>query len=399
MKTAILALTTGILLQLDTHLAAADDYPSTSANRPVIEPIGYIWPKQDLLIPDATKGQFKKLQISQRYDLLKQIDSGYLIPLEHTDGSLGIALIPFRDRMGNRTANPYEPPITFVNIDGVTIRPGFIPLETGKKYAVASKDKGNYSVFFCCTAFTQTVTVAETNFSFVSSADYTGVIKALTSSAERLIATNASLEYVAAVFTNYSGKFAAETASEREELARKYVTQAARDRYLQFEADQRAKGLVKDYGEWVTQEESTKRELFRQADREQATATVQQAPVVRQEEYKFTATVVQALRDGVLANASFFKTVTRQYKEPDQVVSQNLGLNGRGGMTITKPGQTNTVDEDQCVYRGLVFIRGINQAVDDQTWRGTAYVSGAYEYTTTLGAFKRVREFTATSAR
>lgn len=75
MKTAILALTTGILLQLDTHLAAADDYPSTSANRPVIEPIGYIWPKQDLLIPDATKGQFKKLQISQRYDLLKQIDS------------------------------------------------------------------------------------------------------------------------------------------------------------------------------------------------------------------------------------------------------------------------------------------------------------------------------------
>jgi len=60
--------------------------------------MGYAWPKSDLLIPDTSEGEFKRLQTERHYELVKQIDTGYVVLWENTNGSPRLAFVPFRDR-------------------------------------------------------------------------------------------------------------------------------------------------------------------------------------------------------------------------------------------------------------------------------------------------------------
>ena len=252
---------------------------------------GYASPKTDLLVPDSRKGEFKQLEIDRHYQLVKQIATGYLILWETTEGTPRLALVPFHDKFSNPTAHPYEPPITLINIAGITARPGFIPFKAGDSYPVVAQTNGSYSVIFSYRTLTQTVAVAETNFTYISLADYTGVIQSLVAAAKSRLATGASPDYVAATYTDYHGNFSAETAKARQELGKKYFERAARARYAaeneperepvpaepppnglvkyqgkwvpkleaeqlqkevqQFEAEQTANGLVKYQGEWI----------------------------------------------------------------------------------------------------------------------------------------------------
>ncbi|MBI4473824.1 MAG: hypothetical protein HY646_14240 [Acidobacteria bacterium] len=222
------------------------------------ETIGFVWPKKDLLIPDTSKGDFKLLRGGNTYPLLKEIDAGYVVLWETIEGSPRLALIPFRDNMGNLTASPYGPPVTLRSVD-VKARPAFIPLTAGERYPVVARSNGNCSVAFTYGALTQIVLVAETNCSYVSAGDYTSVLSKLISSAASQISTGASSADVAATFTNYRGQFADETSKEREELAKQYTEQVALAEKHNFEAEQTAKGLVEFRGEWITPAEKQKR--------------------------------------------------------------------------------------------------------------------------------------------
>lgn len=263
-------------------LLACSPQPSRGADL-----IGYAWPKSNLLIPDTGGVQFKPLQVWRHYDLVKQIDTGYLIQWETTDGSPRLALIPFRDRLTNPTASSSDPPITLISAMGITAQPGFVPLSAGERYPVVVRSNNCCWVVFTLGALTQTVVVAETNVNYLSAGDYTtvvtGVLNQLKVSAERLIASNAEPERVSAVFKSYHGEYASDTAKEREELAMKYAGQAAlvRRRVLAAQwaeqdakdraADEarRAKGLVAFNGEWVTpaeQQQRSEREARLQAE-------------------------------------------------------------------------------------------------------------------------------------
>jgi hypothetical protein len=108
----------------------------------------------------------------------------------------------------------------------------------------------------------------------------------------------------------------------------------------------------------------------------------------------FRGEVLQALRGGVLAEVSLYRTVKKEVKEPDKV--QRLpGLKGSrtGGLTVIKRGGTKTVYEQQLLWSGLVYIRGMENAIDGDAVSGSAWADGVYEYTTVQGAFKRVRAF------
>jgi len=260
---------------------------------------GYACCKSDLLVPDPSKGKFRQLQLDRHYELVKQIDTGYVILWENTDGTPRLALVPFHTKIGNPTAHPYEPPITLINIGGITAQPGFIPFKAGDSYPVLAQTNGIYSVVYTCQTLTQTVAVAETNFTFISLTDYAGIIRSLVSAARTRMATGASPDHVAATFTDYQGIFSAETASARRALRKQYFETAVRAQYqaeneaerqrvdaeqtakglvnyqgewitkaraaeiqkeiAQFEADQAAKGLVKYHDEWITAEEKEKR--------------------------------------------------------------------------------------------------------------------------------------------
>jgi len=100
--------------------------------------------------------------------------------------------------------------------------------------------------------------------------------------------------FIGAMFTSYQGEFADETAKEREQLAKEYDEQAQRKEQNQhiaqeqFEADQKAKGLVPYNGAWLTPQQlaASAKRLQDEADRWYVAKNYNEAVVDSNEAFK-----------------------------------------------------------------------------------------------------------------
>ena len=145
--------------------------------------------------------------------------------------------------------------------------------------------------------FREPVEINSTDVEFISPTDYqkkqTAVLDSLRSEAEKVIGgislENDNQSSVMKVFLAYSGQLAAETMSERAQLAKEYAERysnvvqqkwkAYRIRQEEYRISQLEKGLVEYRGEWVTlevrkakveQEEKLEQQIQRQAQAQQA---------------------------------------------------------------------------------------------------------------------------------
>jgi hypothetical protein len=277
LRTALVTMAGISLFCLDKNCSAGD-------------PIGYAWPKNDLLITNTTPSRFKGLKNGGTYPLIVKLDSGYSIVCEGVDGQKMAALLPLNDRFGNPLAeNVDDRKLTvssrFVIMDTldeyVRLKPGVVPMQHGKKYAVLDRSDGNLSVIFTSTELTQEVSVAEADVKFLTLTKYTkaleSVIQNLKTKAEKPIESG-DYDVASDIFKLYQGEFADDTIAIREKLASQYAENAeaiAQEQkwqehleYQKLAVEQRAKGLVLYQGQWMTSNELSQAEQ-REAEREQ----------------------------------------------------------------------------------------------------------------------------------
>jgi hypothetical protein len=224
---------------------------------PSVAPIGYAWPKNDLLITNATPSSFKPLKNGGTYPLLVSSVSGYSIICEGADGQRTVALLPLKDRFGNplniqRVGDAVSVSSGYVlvgslDLNDVVLKPGMVPLHSGARYSVLNKSEGKLSVECTFPQMTQTVDIAETAAVLLSISGYAdakaAVLNKLKKRADEAI-HQSSLAAVEIIFRGYQGELAQDTAGAREALAKEYEEK--------FVAEQKAKGLVEFHGEWVT---------------------------------------------------------------------------------------------------------------------------------------------------
>jgi hypothetical protein len=255
------------------------------------DPIGYAWPKNDLLITNTTLSRVASMKNGGTYSLIVKLDSGYSIVCEGADGQKVAALLPLNDRFGNPlTENVNNGKLTvsshFVIMDTlddyVRLKPGVVPLEGGNKYAVFDRSEGKLSIEFTFAEFTQKVSVAETDTKFLPLTDYNkavdAVIRGLKSEADDAIIEGHPAA-VSHIFKGYQGEYAQDSQDAREALAKEYaervnVILANKEREHQvaqekFQAEQAAKGLFLYEGQWLTTNEVAEAELQKEQDRQQ----------------------------------------------------------------------------------------------------------------------------------
>lgn len=253
------------------------------------EPIGYAWPKGNLLVPDKTPTQLGHVRVSDVYPVVKIINDtngeaqlppaldnsptqpfsgvgtshagreaqnwfitafksirhgGYLIICRAADGSKRVGFLPFFDRLGNRTSSVEDSGNRIAILsDFVELEPGYFPFQASQKYPVFSRDNQNLGILFSFETFTQMVFVAESDVKFMLIADYTNTIETIIQNLKSK-ADNAFKEGrfggIGNVFKLYQGDFAQDTADIREELANEYEKKAARAARERAEAEQRA---------------------------------------------------------------------------------------------------------------------------------------------------------------
>lgn len=99
--------------------------------------------------------------------------------------------------------------------------------------------------------------------------------------------------------------------------------------------------------------------------------------------------IVQALPAGALVEASIVVAVTNRYTKTEK----ELVVPGKSPVYRESSREVEHVVQ---VYHkiGTVYIEGVG-GYDDYTWRGWAVRAGDHEYTTVMGAYKRVPRFVA----
>lgn len=242
-----------------------------------VEPIGYAWPKDNLLIPDKTPAPFQRVFVGDTYTLVKTINAsdmgvsklrsensnlessifqsrtigtptagresqnwfiemarqesteGYLVICRGIEGSQRIGLMPFRDRLGNPTCRQLGQNTITMSSDVVELRPGYFPFQAKQRYPVLSRGNQNLEMLFSFDTFTQVVSVAEADVNFMVMADYSKTLGAIVQNLKSM-ADNALKEgrfgTVGDVFRSYDGDLAEDTASIRAELASEYTKRA-----------------------------------------------------------------------------------------------------------------------------------------------------------------------------
>jgi S1-C subfamily serine protease len=250
------------------------------------EPIGYAWPKDNLLISDKTLAQFRHVVIGDNYPLIKTVSAsdfgntnrdvqlpsdsntifqtvstavgtahagndtidwfmamheyehrhpeGYLILCRAVDGNRRIGLLPLRDRLGNPTRwLPFDGRSAGNDIviasDVVTLEPGWFPFQANQRYPVLFRDNQNLGMLFSFETFTQVVSVAEANVKFMTVADYNQavevMIRTLKSKADRAL-EEGRFGAIREIFGDYQGDFAQYSVDIREKLANEYEERA-----------------------------------------------------------------------------------------------------------------------------------------------------------------------------
>jgi hypothetical protein len=180
-----------ILVYLVMHCLASD-------------PVGYAWPKNDILITSTTPSGFKRLKNRGVYPLLVKLDLGYSIICEGVDGQKRAAFLPLRDRFGeplairdmgdtvevssqlvplqtgggDALALPRTSWSIEVDLDNVDLKTGVIPLHSGVRYPVLTRSEGSLSIQFISADLTQIVVVTESDSKFLTSTEYNKEVEA-----------------------------------------------------------------------------------------------------------------------------------------------------------------------------------------------------------------------------
>lgn len=246
---------------------------SFSSNCLAAGPVGYVWPKREILLPDTDSPHFKPLKVGAIYPLVTQTETGYLVPCEMENGGTKLGLLPFRDRLRNATATRVDGDSSGRSIQVISslVKPkaGFFALLANKCYTVSSTDKNKLGVLTVNGGTTSTVYVTAEDVKFVSLADYAKFEESLTNNLKKLadeeLLTKQGWGNFGSVFevgrldiTDDTREILMRLAIEYEEMAyhpnAKIV--ASRERVAaQFAAEQTAKGLIKYQGEWLTTNE------------------------------------------------------------------------------------------------------------------------------------------------
>jgi hypothetical protein len=284
-----------LLTPLFVQVCASAESTGTQSGTTEPEVIGYAWPKADLLITNSIPAAFKRLRNGGKYRLIAKLETGYSIVAPKTDGQEGVAFMPLRDRLGNAITVNIDGEWVTVScsrvildtLDWLDLKPGVVPLEAGKKYRVLKDADEKLTVQFTTNSFRQPVEVAAATVDYLSVADFEkgvhSLLDGLTSKAEASIKSG-QYATVGDTFNAYTGRFAQETVDARKELAKEFQAKADRlaqeqqvreerarqETELKYEAEQRAKGLVKYEGQWLLPEEVRKREALLEQTRKAA---------------------------------------------------------------------------------------------------------------------------------
>jgi hypothetical protein len=361
---------------------------------------GCAWPKEDTKITDNDNTPFSCPPLGSPCETLSRTDKGYLIVAKDTKGRKRPAILPFSDRMGNATVASGA----IINNLGVELRPGYLSLRKGQMYPVISQTETNYTILYKGGDLSQTAEVARADVDFMSASDYEkavlDILGTLKAAAEPMI-NQGDYKGIVKPFREYQGKYAAETVSERWKWAREFEALA----FKQYEATQQAKGFVKYNNRWLAPEEAKRQhavavEQWNKQQEEKRVLAVLNA--VEASAVRVRARVIQALPDGVLAEATIVKVVTNivreVHAEPDKVLQ--CGFEGQLAprTQLVTPGRRWTTEKTDIQTIGqrtfdVAYIRGLTSLHDGEYWTGQVYPDGEYEYTTVQGAYKRVPKY------
>ena len=254
--------------------------------------IGYILPKTTISVRQTVTSPFKPLKHGGIYQSLGKTADGFLIFCELLNGQKAIALMPFKDGMGykivinerdNDQVAVFHPLLT--SLDTVKIKPAEVTLEAGRCYVVIEHSDEIFTLLIA-SGTRACVEIASTNAEFLLPSDYqkkkTAVLAALRRVVEdRLnnISKSKRQDYEPSslidVIRDYSGELANETLAERTQLAKEY-TKALSDvldknraeALVEYEANQKAKGLVQFGDRWITPEQAQQEQQERKQQQE-----------------------------------------------------------------------------------------------------------------------------------
>ena len=137
--------------------------------------------------------------------------------------------------------------------------------------------------------------------------------------------------------------------------------------------------------------------------------------VLDEKSYDVIATLTQVLPDGALAQITEIKTTVTERHHPAVVetvrtpprTATHRRIDGSTYEVQTAPGSSRQVVRRQAYtsihtnrfhtkWDQTAFLTGIPHGyVDGDTWRGKIWFSGTYDYTSVMGASRRVRKYTA----
>jgi hypothetical protein len=336
------------------------------------EPIGYAWPKNDLLITSATPSSFKRLKNRGIYPLLVKLDSGYSIVCEGVDGQKYAMFLPFRDRFGEPLniqdmgdtveVSSHVVPVqnghgdalglrptswsTDIDLDNVDLKPGVVPLHSGVRYSVLAKSEGNLSIQFTSAVLTQMVVVAESETKYMTPMEYSKAVEVLiqdlkTKADKEIERTRGDYsglhQTVSNIVVFYSGEFAADTVEIRSKLAKVYeerliAAEATRDEQQKAkEAEQRKQEEERQRQQQAKEEEQRKQEQAKEEEQRKQEVRVQAS-------ISIIATVLQITNRNsydwdtpvtVLVNSRYGYDVPKRYR-------------------LVRSGETILVDLTQC---------------------------------------------------
>jgi hypothetical protein len=314
---------------------------ATQGQAAPVGPIGYAWPKTDLLITNPTPLTFKPLKNGGTYPLLVKLESGYSIVCEGVDGQKDAAFLPLKDRFGGvvsiqTVSNGVSVSDQYARFKDdnlmVDLKPGIIPVHSGVRYSVLNKSNGILSVECTFPELTQTVEIADDTVDVLSSSEYKKGIEAvldkLKKEADEAIHLSSFPDIdVHNIFIGYEGAFAQDTADVRETLERDYEHKV--------EAAQKAKGLTNYYGQWFTtgqvatlqREELERKQIQEEQERQQELVRAEMTGQRAAEQYRVRSDdeMLQEAKNFRNSEASYVGTVTTWRLKVDSKMEYVLG--------------------------------------------------------------------------
>jgi hypothetical protein len=228
MRASKLLLATAVLVCFSWHGAQGQTASAKPGN--AAEPIGHIWPKKPIEVPDKKTAAFPKPAGNARYPLLGKKKVGntdyYLLLLEDVSGAKRPALVPSFDARGNPSAEEHVDYVIMDHTAGLKAYLGFYLLKAGQKYPVVSSANGKHVVRYTSYGCDALIDVEEADVTF------------MTVEQERT----------------------QQRALEEERLKHENEQKLAREK---FEAEQKAKGLVLYRGAWVPAQQAAEAEKQR----------------------------------------------------------------------------------------------------------------------------------------